>query len=268
MNKFSVRLGIFCLPVLAALLLTSGCLSTSSEVVFAQATDPQLGMTDFAADRTRFVQEINQVNHSPATFLLICGDLVNQPSVPDYNEFCSVLKDCRKNVYCVPGNHDNNLKLFRQYIGHDHQTFTVGKLAFVLLNSTLIKECTEPASSWQMHWLKEQLQQYAEQQTPVIIVMHHPLFVNSLNEAEDYSNLPIPQRKELFNLFKRSGVIAVLYGHTHKTGIFKSEGIIFASSPTTSKNFDQRPYGYFLWRYNGEKLSATSISLTPTATVK
>ena len=257
------------LPLLAGMLLFHGCRTTESpsgsEVVFAQAADPQLGFNDFAVDAARFGQEAARINQTPARFTLICGDLVNKPKEPAYQEFLRILKSFRQPVYCVPGNHDvptaTALDQYRRLIGPDHQSFTSGKLAFVLLNSDLIKRRAEPDYSWQRHWLKLELRKYAESRLPVIIVMHHPPFIRQPDEPDKYFNLPRRQRRELIELFKQNGVIAVLYGHTHKTGLAVFDGITYAGCPTTSKNFDNKPHGFSLWRYDGKKLTAETVEL-------
>jgi len=256
--------------VIAGMGMLTGCQNTgepngSEPVAFAQATDPQLGMGGFSADVARLTQEARQINQSPARFTIICGDLVHQPNLPSYREFCQQLKEFKQPVYCVPGNHDapDSVRLiqFRKMIGPDHQTFTAGGLAFILLNSNLIFSQTEPDYSWQQHWLKTTLQQYAGQKMPIVVAMHHPPFVNNPDEKNEYFNLPKPQRKELLRLFKQYGVIAVLYGHTHQTKISNYDGIFYAGCPNTSVNFDRHQPGFLLWRYDGSTLTPTVVNL-------
>lgn len=261
--------GLFVSLLFVAVLIT-GCqtlgVASGDSVVFAQTADPQLGFGEFSADAVRFEQEALQINQSGAELTVICGDLVNSPNTESYKEFSRIIKDFKKPVYSAPGNHDvgtvQTLDQYRKHIGPDHQTFVAGNLAFVMINSELIMTKAEPDYTWQKEWLTRQLQQYAKTQTPIIIVMHHPPFIDNPNEANQYFNLPKPQRKELIAQFKQYGVIAVLHGHTHNTRIINFDGITYASSPTTSQNFDKKPYGFFLWRYDGEKLSAELIPLT------
>ena len=64
---------------------------------------------------------------------------------------------------------------------------------------------------------------------------------------EDEVYLPPNKRKQLLALYKQSGVIAVLAGHTHRTIINNYEGIQLVNGETTSMNFDKRPLGFRLW---------------------
>ncbi len=52
----------------------------------------------------------------------------------------------------------------------------------------------------------------------------------------------------LLSLFERTGVVAVLGGHTHKLLINEYKGIQLVNAESTSKNFDGRPFGFRLWR--------------------
>ena len=55
------------------------------------------------------------------------------------------------------------------------------------------------------------------------------------------------QRKELLEAFEGAGVVAILAGHSHTTLANRWKGIQIATAETTSKNFDQRPFGFQVW---------------------
>ena len=76
---------------------------------------------------------------------------------------------------------------------------------------------------------------------------HYPLFVKAPDEKENYYNIEPEKRKELLELFKANGVVAMLAGHTHKLVINDYQGIQMVNEETTSKNFDKRPLGFRKW---------------------
>ncbi|NQV31706.1 MAG: hypothetical protein HQ515_03385 [Phycisphaeraceae bacterium] len=66
-------------------------------------------------------------------------------------------------------------------------------------------------------------------------------------------NLPPAKRKELLSLFEKRGVVAVLGGHVHRLLINEYKGIQLVNAETTSKNFDDRPFGFRLWHVEAER---------------
>lgn len=86
---------------------------------------------------------------------------------------------------------------------------------------------------------------------------HHPLYLNNPQEQDSYYNLQLNKRTELLKLYKQCGVIAVLAGHTHQTIINNYMGIQLVNGEGTSRNFDNRPFGFRLWQV------AAPTSITP-----
>ncbi len=93
------------------------------------------------------------------------------------------------------------------------------------------------------------------------MIGHYPLFTVSPNEEEGYFNLPIPKRQQLLQLFKEYNVKAYLSGHTHKTVINKYEYIQLVSGETTSKNFDQNPLGFRVWKVTSDRIEQHFVAL-------
>jgi hypothetical protein len=83
--------------------------------------------------------------------------------------------------------------------------------------------------------------------SPIVVVGHHPLFLTSAEEDEQYYNIPPERRSEILRLFVQHGVVAMLTGHTHKFSENTYRDILLVSGETTSKNFDRRPLGFRIW---------------------
>jgi 3',5'-cyclic AMP phosphodiesterase CpdA len=216
--------------------------------------DPQIGFADYAADLGRFDEAVKQINALRPDLVVICGDLVNSPDEKSYTDISAAKSRLAVPCYGVPGNHDvgNNpthesLERYRRLAGKDYYSVEHKGCRFVMVNSQLWKTPVAGETEKQDAWLISILESASKKRQRVFLVMHHPLFTKEAEEPENYFNLPPGKRKELLSLFERCGVMAVLAGHTHTTAITEYRGIQFATSETTSKNFDQRPYGFRIW---------------------
>jgi predicted phosphodiesterase len=68
----------------------------------------------------------------------------------------------------------------------------------------------------------------------------------SLDEADEYYNLPKAKRKEILQLCDENGVVFWLAGHTHKTSQLRYKQITLLNGETTSQNFDGHLPGFRL----------------------
>lgn len=238
-----------------AVALLSGCAHTPvRSFTFVQMCDPQLGFGGYQADLVRWRQAIQQINQLQPDFVVVCGDLVNGASEKSYADFNAVRASCRVPCYCAPGNHDVGnaptpglLQRYRKWVGKDYYAFEHRGCTFVIVNSQLWKAPVPGESEKQDQWLRATLKTAAQKHRPIFVVSHFPLFEKTLDEPEGYFNLPKAKRQELLKLFKNSGVVALLAGHTHKTSATEVGGIQMVNSETTSRNFDNHPFGFRVW---------------------
>lgn len=250
------------LPFLAVLLLIvaagfSGC--KQEEFSFIQVCDPQLGMGGYAHDVGTLVQAVAQINEMNCDFVVFAGDLVHHASDSAFDRFLSIIGELDIPFYLVPGNHDvgnipndSTLSYYREKLGADYYTFTHGGYAFVMVNSQLWKNHIGEESDLQQTWLEHTLDSLREDQKPIVVVGHHPMFIAQVDEEEQYSNLPAEKREELLNLFAVNNVKAYLSGHRHETLVNRFKDIQLVTGETTSKNFDNRPTGFRLWNVSAD----------------
>ena len=204
-----------------------------SPFFFVQISDPQFGM--FGVDKGAFretrllAKVVAHVNRLAPAFVLNTGDLINDPG--DEKQLAEALRitqqiDGSVRLYTIPGNHDisdspteQNLDWYRKRIGKDWYSFDYNQWHFVGLNSCIIA-CAERApqdAENQWNWLNRDLERAASTCNPHIIVfMHHPLFLNTSDEEDDYFNIPRQIRQVYLNLFAKYGVKTVLAGHLHR----------------------------------------------------
>jgi serine/threonine-protein phosphatase CPPED1 len=227
---------------------------------FAQICDTQLGMGGHEHDVRTFKMAVRQINALKPDFAVICGDLVNHAKDESFADFNAIKAELTVPCYYVPGNHDvgnkptpRSLKRYRRIMGEDYFSLEHEGYVFAFVNSQLWKAPVEGETQRQDAWLEETLAAAAKNATPVFVVGHYPLFLKHPDEGDEYMNLPLAKRQELLSLFEESGVVAVLGGHTHRLLINEYNGIQLVNGENTSNSFDKRPFGFRLWRVEGER---------------
>ena len=203
---------------------------------FMVAADPQFGM--FAKD-SNFVQEtanfelvIATANRLHPAFLVVAGDLINKPN--DRAQAAEFWRIARKldptiPLYNVAGNHDvmntptpASIAAYTAEFGADHYTFRFGNLTGIVLNSSVIDSsvATPREFAEQERWLAEEL---AKARTAnvrhLLVFQHHPWFLKTAHEPDQYFNIPLVHRPRYLALFHRYGVEALFSGHYHQNAL-------------------------------------------------
>ncbi|XP_045675622.1 serine/threonine-protein phosphatase CPPED1 isoform X1 [Phyllostomus hastatus] len=231
---------------------------------FIQGADPQFGLMkawatgdcDNGGDEweqeirltKQAIQAINKMNPRPR-FFVVCGDLIHaMPGAPWRKEQTEDLQRVLRNVgseiplVLVSGNHDvgntptpETVAEFQQTWGDDYFSFWVGGVLFLVLNSQLLYDASRcPAlKQAQDQWLDQQLSTARQQKCQhVIIFQHIPLFLKSIDEDDNYFNLPKTLRKEMADKFAKAGVKAVFSGHYHRNagGTYQNLDMVVSSA--------------------------------------
>jgi 3',5'-cyclic AMP phosphodiesterase CpdA len=221
---------------------------------FAQMCDTQLGMGGYEHDVRNFERAVEKLNAMQPDFVVICGDLVNKADNRSFADFNRIKSGFKIPCYCAAGNHDveneptaESLARYRAKVGKDYYAVEHKGFTFVIANTQLWKAPLAGESEKHDAWFRTTLIAAKAKASPVVVVVHYPLFLEKPDEEEAYFNLPIAKRRELLELFETSGVVAVLAGHTHKLLVNDYNGIQMVNGETTSKNFDKRPMGFRMW---------------------
>lgn len=220
-----------------------------------QLCDTQLGTGGYDNSLNSFKMAVKQINKLNHDFVVICGDLVNNPNDSSFSDFKEIMKGFKMPCYTAPGNHDvgnipnvTSLKYYRKTIGKDYYKFKKKGYSFIVTNTQLWKVNVENESKKHDNWFKKTLKDKSVNNNPVVVIGHYPLYLERFEEKEAYYNLPLTKRKEILNLFKQYNVKAYLTGHTHKTVINNYKNIQLISGSSTSKNFDKSPLGFRVWK--------------------
>jgi serine/threonine-protein phosphatase CPPED1 len=243
---FRMAAAFFLFLPLAGLL---GSFGREQPYYFIVMTDPQFGM--FAADKD-FLQEaanyqfaIAAVNRLKPKFVIVLGDLVNKAGDPEqireYRRISGKL-DPSIPMYTVAGNHDvgnepttKSLGAYRKDFGRDHYSFRAGPIYGIVLDSTLIHEPKNALGEYQEQdrWWKAELEiAKARAARKIILFQHHPLFLKSAAEPDQYENIPLERRRPMLELLQKYGIRNVFAGHTHKNVLAEDAGLeIVATGP-------------------------------------
>lgn len=200
---------------------------------FIQLSDPQLGMftdnRDFAQDAANFEFAVTAVNRLKPAFVVITGDLVNKPGdaaqIAEYRRIVAKI-DRSIPVYNIAGNHDvqneptpESLATYTRIFGADRYTFTHEGLVGIVLNSSVIHSPGQTAAqlSEQEAWLRAELgKARAGGARHIVVFQHHPWFIQTAAEADQYFNIPLARRTAYLALFREFGVRYLFCGHYHR----------------------------------------------------
>ena len=221
------------LALVAVAVAGAARLAAAQPFYFIQLSDPQLGMftenRDFAQDAANFEFAVTAVNRLRPAFVVITGDLVHKPGdaaqIAEYRRIVAKI-DRSIPVYNIAGNHDvenaptpESLAAYARIFGPDRYTFRHDGLVGIVLNSSLIHspQNAERELAEQDRWLRAELvKAKAENPRHIVVFQHHPWFLKSATEPDQYFNIPTPRRAAHLALFREFGVRYLFCGHYHR----------------------------------------------------
>jgi len=285
--KLSQAPGIFKIWWLYFLVIIAGIFGCSSRHVtndvkpsfFFQMTDPQFGMftndSGFEKETINFEKAISAANRLKPSFVVVCGDLVNQlqnrDEIAEYKRIAGKL-DASIPLYNVPGNHDvgrtkptpEGLANYRKFFGADYYTFRSGNIYGIVLNSSLFFDSSlvpEEAAS-QDAWLRSTLQKASKiKNVNIIIFQHIPWFTNQPDEKDGYFNIPLERRKTYLDLFHQYGVKYIFAGHLHKNAIGWDRGLEMVTTGPVGMPLGKDPSGFRIVTVKKNNISHKYFSL-------
>jgi serine/threonine-protein phosphatase CPPED1 len=200
---------------------------------FIQLSDPQLGMftdnREIDQDVANFEFTVAAVNRLKPEFVVITGDLVNKPGDPkQISEYRRIVAKIDRSipVYNIAGNHDvenvptpETLSAYEKIFGPDRYVFQHRGLTGIVLNSSVIHSPDKAAAQLaaQDRWLRDALTKAkAENPKHLVVFQHHPWFLKSATEPDQYFNIPLARRAAHLALFREFGVRYLFCGHYHR----------------------------------------------------
>ena len=225
---------------------------------FLQISDPQLGFItkdgNFQPEVELMEKIIGQVNSLDADFVVFSGDLVHwRTDSCAVEAFGQLLDQFNKKAYCLPGNHDvgneasaEDVEAFVARYGSDRFVHKADTYTVIGYNSCVVKAKT-PAEEAEYGWLAEQLAA-AEKGKPIIVVAHHPIFLNLPDEPETYENFPLELRSKYLQLLGQHGADLYLAGHLHKCNRGEYGGMQMVTASAAGRQLGGDKPGYSIIR--------------------
>ncbi|CAK8695626.1 serine/threonine-protein phosphatase CPPED1-like [Clavelina lepadiformis] len=218
--------------------------SWSEAYYFIFSTDPQPGLIDMieGGDGSRWDTELENTRNAmtainnmkpPPKFLFVGGDIVNafpgeslrKRQEADIREAFSYLNSSIP-IFVISGNHDlgnvptpDTMESYQKEFGDDYYAFWVGGVMYIALNSQCMfnSTYTEGLCTMQDVWLQKELDRAGNSSCQhVVILMHIPPFIDSLEESNTYFSIPVSRRLALLRQFSHAGVEKVFSGHYHR----------------------------------------------------
>ena len=199
-------------------------------------------------------------------FVVLTGDLAQEPCLPTYQRLRDYLLRLRIPVVCLPGNHDD-FELMQAVLSVDtvscakQHVFTHWQI--ICLNSQIPHEPGGYLPDSELSFLRQALQAYPQHHA-LIAVHHHCIPAGSewidtmlISNSHDFLTL----------LHAHSRVKAVIHGHIHQDLMHTTQSLQIFSTPSTCFQFtpfsrafsvDKTAPGYRkLWLYPDGKLDQT-----------
>jgi predicted phosphodiesterase len=88
-----------------------------------------------------------------------------------------------------------------------------------------------------------------------MVFQHHPWFLTSADEPDQYFNLPLAKRREFLDLFARGGVSHVFAGHYHRNAFGKDAGLEMVTTGPVGKPLGADSSGFRIVIVDGSRVT-------------
>jgi outer membrane protein assembly factor BamB len=205
--------------LLACLLLAIQAGAQNRPFRFIHITDTHLTALGNIEPLKKLVADIQAMPEKPA-FVVDTGDVTEAGKPEEYARFQEGTAGLSVPFYCAPGNHDTRWgplgkEAFTNAFKKLYQSFDVGGVHFVVLDSTVLLEHWGHFDSAQMKWLAADLKKM-KKETPVVLFFHHWL---------GREKAMIDNEEALLRLIAPYNVVAMMVGHGHSDIQWKVNGI-------------------------------------------
>jgi 3',5'-cyclic AMP phosphodiesterase CpdA len=173
-------------------------------------------------DAVRYERAVAMANAIGPDFVVMGGDMVDDPDDPvQFAEVQRITSGLTVPMVWVPGNHDiGEDTVYRSRFGPDHAVVVHHGATLVVVDTVVWDHPEKVPDEWdaQLAFLRSALSDARTRDGPTLVLGHHPLFLQSPDEPDDYWNIPQPRRQVLLDLFVEHGVSTYLCGHWHRNG--------------------------------------------------
>lgn len=235
----------------------------NDSLTIAHIGDPQLGFNLHGEDRevkyledlARMERVIEAVNRLRPDVALISGDMTHRRE--DFlRDWPRLLAKFDVRVVATPGNHDVCQRLSREAVeefnsvfGRDYEALDVNGWRIIAGNTQywLDTDYKEGQDRYE-NWVHAELARAANMKGRVILAGHNAPFAFKADEPDGYENCPLALRYKRLEAYAAAGARFYLAGHMHRLCVRGWNGLEIFSAESLSLNFDDRPFGFRVFR--------------------
>ena len=203
---------------------------------------------DSQANLDSIVSNISNHNYDA---LLISGDLTHNGTINSYQKLQKILKPIKKEIYVLPGNHDDFLNLSQIFNQSSLCNFIIGCWEIITIDSVQVGKVSGRLSDQQLNLFSQQISSSSAKY--IAVCLHHPP-VSMQSAWDDEMSLENPD--DFFSVIdKFDNIKAVMWGHSHQCSEFNRKDMKLFSCPSTVLQFNGKSgigYNHYMLNDDGE----------------
>lgn len=186
-------------------------------------------ITGFADETRLYTRAIEKTNSLGPDFVVVCGDMIHDTGDDaEIAELFRITENLNDGipVHWVSGNHDvgeaptsESIALYRENFGADNYSFDHADCHFTVINSSVASDPSNVPREWNrmIQFLGDDMSTARRAGAEhLILLLHHPLFLERPDEDEDYFTIPFERREAIVSILKGNDASAVFAGHMHR----------------------------------------------------
>ena len=166
--------------------------------------------------------------------LLISGDLAHNGTLRSYQKLKKILNPIEKEIYVLPGNHDDLSNLSQIFNQSYLRNFVIGCWEVITIDSVQVDKVSGRLNDEQLNSLSQQISSSSAKY--IALCLHHPP-VSMQSDWNDELSLENPD--DLFDVIDQfDNIKAVMWGHAHQCSEFNRNGVKLFSCPSTAVQYN------------------------------
>ena len=213
-------------------------------------------ITGFADETRLYTRAIEKANSLGPDFVVVCGDMIHntgdEDEIAELFRITTMLEDGIP-LHWVSGNHDvgeaptsESLSLYREKFGADNYSFDHADCHFTVINSSVASDPSNVPREWNrmIQFLGDDMSAARRAGAEhLILMLHHPLFLERPDEDEDYFTIPFERREAIVSILKGNDASAVFAGHMHRNNYARDGDLLMITTGAVGYPLGPDPSG-------------------------
>ena len=222
-------------------------------LLMRKANSPITGFSDETRLYTMAIEKTNSLNPD---FAVVCGDMIHDTGDrAEMSELFRITETLNDGIpiHWVSGNHDvgeaptsESIAFYRENFGADNYSFDHDDCHFTVINSSVASDPSNVPREWDrvVQFLGDDMSAARRAGAGrLILLLHHPLFLQRADEGEDYFTIPPERRDIILNILKDNSASAVFAGHLHKNNYARDGDLLMITTGAVGYPLGRDPSG-------------------------